>query len=38
MIINLDGKKPDNVSQEFWDCMQKEFENIYNDESEVQGE
>ena len=38
MPINLDGEKPDNVSQELWDMLKKHFNDIYEDESEVEGE
>lgn len=35
MPINLDGEKPDNVSQEQWDRLRNVFDDIYEDESEV---
>jgi hypothetical protein len=34
MLINLDGEKPDNVSQEQWDRLKNVFDDIYADESE----
>jgi hypothetical protein len=36
MPINLDGEKPDNVSQEQWDRLKNVFDDIYADESEEQ--
>ena len=36
--INLDGEKPDNVSQEQWDIIKNAFDDIYSDESEVETE
>lgn len=36
--INLDGEKPDNVSQEQWDRIKSVFDDIYEDESEVETE
>lgn len=38
MIINLDGEKPENVSQELWEQCQKMVDDIFNDESEVSDE
>ena len=36
--INLDGEKPDNVSQEQWDRIKSVFDDVYADESEVETE
>ena len=36
--MNLDGEKPDNVSQERWDRIKSVFDDIYADESEVETE
>lgn len=32
--INLDGEKPESVSQERWDRLKEIFKDIYEDESE----
>lgn len=32
MIINLDGEKPENVSEETWENMKKAFNDIFNDD------
>ena len=33
--INLDGEKPENISQQQWDLLKKKFNDIYESESEV---
>ena len=38
MPISLDYEKPDNVSQEQWDRLKNVIGDIYEDESEVEGE
>ena len=34
--INLDGEKPNNISQEQWDRLKNVFDDIYEDEREEQ--
>lgn len=38
MLINLNGEKPNNVSQEQWDRIKNVFDDIYTDENESETE